>query len=80
MEFKTLAEKFLGGEKKISKKQVLQPDLFGFFQDDDQDSEKKSSFESLKTIEHHYQLIENKEDIKKLCDFLLTKQFYVLSE
>ncbi len=73
LEFKTLAEKFLGGEKKVVKKQPSQPDLFGFFQDNDQETEKKSSFESLKTLKHNYQLIENKEDIQKLCDFLLTK-------
>ena len=78
LEFKTLADKFMGGEKKIIKKQPLQPDLFGFFQDNDQESEKNSSFESLKTIQHNYQLIENKEDIIKLCDFLLTKEILSL--
>lgn len=78
LEFKTLAEKFLGGEKKVVKKQPSQPDLFGFFQDNDQETEKKSSFESLKTLKHNYQLIENKEDIQKLCDFLLTKEFLSL--
>ena len=78
LEFKTLAEKFLGGEKKNIKKQPLQPDLFGFFQDNDQESEKNSSFESLKTIQYNYQLIENKEDIIKLCDFLLTKEILSL--
>ena len=78
LEFKTLAEKFLGGEKKVVKKQPSQPDLFGFFQDNDQETEKKSSFESLKTLKHNYQLIENKEDIKKLCDFLLTKEILSL--
>lgn len=78
LEFKTLAEKFLGGEKKVVKKQPSQPDLFGFFQDNNQETEKKSSFESLKTLKHNYQLIENKEDIQKLCDFLLTKEFLSL--
>ncbi len=78
LEFKTLAEKFLGGEKKVVKKQPSQPDLFGFFQDNDKETEKKSSFESLKTLKHNYQLIENKEDIQKLCDFLLTKEFLSL--
>ena len=78
LEFKTLADKFLGGEKKIIKKQSAQLYLFGEFQDNDQESEKKSSFESLKTIQHNYQLIENKEDIIKLCDFLLTKEILSL--
>ncbi len=78
LEFKTLAEKFLGGEKKVVKKLPSQPDLFGFFQDNDQETEKKSSFESLKTLKHNYQLIENKEDIQKLYDFLLTKKILSL--
>ncbi len=78
LEFKTLAEKFLGGEKKVVKKLPSQPDLFGFFQDNDQETEKKSSFESLKTLKHNYQLIENKEDIQKLCDFLLTNKILSL--
>ncbi len=78
LEFKTLAEKFLGVKKKIPKNPPLQADLFGFFQAEDQDAEKNSSFESLKTIKHNYQLIENKEDIKKLCDYLLTKDFLSL--
>ena len=78
LEFKTLAEKFLGGEKKVVKKLPSQPDLFGFFQDNNQETEKKSSFESLKTLKHNYQLIENKEDIQKLCDFLLTKEILSL--
>lgn len=78
LEFKTLAEKFLGGEKKVVKKLPSQPDLFGFFQDNDQETEKKSSFESLKTLKHNYQLIENKEDIQNLCDFLLTKEILSL--
>ena len=78
LEFKTLAEKFLGKNQKNVKNETLQLDLFGDFSTDDQENDKKSSFESLKTISHDYQLIENKEDIKKLCDFLLTNEFLSL--
>ena len=78
LEFKSLAEKFIKQPVKNVKKGVVQLDLFGDFQDNDQEIEKNESFESLKTIKHDYQLIENKEDIKKLCDFLFTNVFLSL--
>ena len=72
LEFRSLADKFLNKSQKIVKKGPVQLDLFGDFQTDGAENEEKSSFESLKTINHDYQLIENKEDIEKLRDFLLT--------
>ena len=78
LEFKSLTEKFIGQTQKIVKKPSFQLDLFGDFSTDNADSEKKSSFESLKTIDHDYQLIEKEEDIKKLYDFLLTFDFLSL--
>ena len=78
LEFKTLSDKFLGKNQKSVKIVNNQLDLFGDFTTDDQENDKKTSFESLKTIPHDYQLIENKEDIQKLCDFLLTSDFLSL--
>ena len=78
LEFKSLAEKFIKQPVKNVKKGNVQLDLFADFQDEDQGEIKNSSFESLKTIQHDYQLIENKEDIEKLCDFLLTNDFLSL--
>ena len=60
------------------KKCLYQLDLFGDFPTEDAEIEKKSSFESLKTITHDYQLIENKDDILKLRDFLLTNEILSL--
>ncbi len=78
LEFKTLADKFLKKEIKNVKNDLFQLDLFGEFQANGQETEKKSSFESLKTIKHNYQLVENKEDIQKLYDYLLTNDFLSL--
>ncbi len=78
LEFKSLAEKFLGQQKKSVVKPQVQLDLFGNFPDDGQGKEENSSFESVKTIHHEYQLIEKQEDILKLRDFLLTKDFLSL--
>lgn len=78
LEFKSLADKFIGKSQKSVKKPTVQLDLFANFEDSSQDISENQSFESLKTINHEYKLIENKEDIKKLCDFLLTKQILSL--
>ena len=78
LEFKSLTEKFLGQTQKNVKKPAYQLDLFGDFPSEDTEADKKSSFESLKTISHDYQLIEKEEDIQKLCDFLLTFDFLSL--
>ena len=75
---KSLASKLIPKTQKNVKKEPQQLDLFSIFPTDDQETEKKSNFESLKTIKHDYQLIENKEDIIKLRDFLLTNDFLSL--
>ena len=78
LEFRTLANKFL--KKSEPKKTVVnqQPDLFGFFATDGAEDSKDSSFESLKTTPHEYQLIENQDDAKKICAFFLTSKFVSL--
>ena len=78
LEFKSLTEKFLGEKQKNVKKPTFQLDLFADFATDDTETEKNSSCECLKTIQHDYQLIEKEEDIQKLCDFLLTFDFLSL--
>lgn len=78
LEFKSLANKILNKPKEKKKEQNNQPDLFGNFTSTDEEETKKSSFESLKTIAHDYKLIENEEDSRKLCDYLLTNEFVSL--
>ncbi len=78
LEMKSLASKLIPKTQKNVKKEPQQLDLFSIFPTDDQETVKKSNFESLKTIKHDYQLIENKEDIIKLRDFLLTNDFLSL--
>ncbi len=78
LEFRALAEKFLGKSQKNVKTAPVQLSLFGDFPTEDAEIEKNSSFESLKTINPDYKLVDNKEDIVKLCDYLLTKDFLSL--
>ena len=78
LEFRSLTDKFLPKTPKPVKNVPLQLDLFGEFSTDGTDVEKNSSFETLKTVSHDYQLVENKDDIVKLCDFLLTNEILSL--
>ena len=78
LEFRSLTDKFLSQVPKPIKNAPLQLDLFGEFSTDGANDEKKSSFETLKTTPHDYQLIENKDNIVKLRDFLLTNKFLSL--
>ena len=74
LEFKSLANKFLKKSKTPKKTVNEQPDFFGFFQPEGQETPKNASFESIKSTLCEYKLIDNKEDSIRLCDFLRTKQ------
>ena len=78
LEFKTLANKILKKTEKPKKSSNEQLDLFAEFTNEGADEQEFSSFETLKTIPHDYKLIENEEDLKKLYDYFLTKEFLVL--
>ncbi|MGM9762407.1 MAG: DNA polymerase I [Candidatus Cryptobacteroides sp.] len=77
LEFKTLIDRVLKKTQKSQKKTDLQLDLFAEFTTDGEGSEENSSFASLKDTSHEYKLIDNEEEISKLCDFLMT--FEILS-
>jgi len=78
LEFKTLAERIF---KKTEKKQKVansELSLFAEFTTEEAGEPKFSSFETLKTVAHDYQLIDNEEKIRELCDYFLTKEFISL--
>ena len=78
LEFKTFADRILKKDKQEPKKQNLQLDLFSDFPTEGKEEAEFSSFESLKTTPHDYKLVENEEEIKKLCDYFLTKEILSL--
>ena len=78
LEFKSLKDRVL---KKIEKKQKPtngELSLFDFFPTEGQEDSKKSNFESLKTIPHKYQLVDNEEEILKLYSKIKTNDFFSL--
>ena len=78
LEFKTLADKILNKVENKPKTVSKQLDLFATNPDDSQETQKNSDFSTLKTTSHDYKLIENQEDMLKLCDFFRTKEILSL--
>ena len=78
LEFKTLANKILKKPEKISTPVNGQLDLFADFSTNGTVEPEFSNYETLKTTSHEYQLVDNEEEMKKLTDFFLTKDFLTL--
>ncbi|MBR1545629.1 MAG: DNA polymerase I [Prevotella sp.] len=78
LEFKTLKSKILKKSENIQKPVNGQLDLFAEFTPEGTSEPEFSKFETLKSVSHDYQLIENEEDLKKLCDFFITKEILSL--
>ena len=78
LEMKSFADRVLKKSQKPQKVVNQQLDLFAEFTPDGQAVCENTSFETLKTTPHNYQLVENQEDLKKLCDYFLTNKILSL--
>ena len=78
LEFKTLTDRILKKNQKVQKKVDTQLDLFAEFPTDGEESAENSSFASLKDTLHDYKLVGNEEEMRKLCDFLMTNEILSL--
>lgn len=74
LEFKTLINKFLNKGESKPKTDNNQLDLFAENTTNESDKPKNAKFESIKTTQHEYKLIENEEELRHLCDFFITKE------
>lgn len=74
LEFKALAAKILKKSENKPKTDNAQPDLFGDFPTESQETAENSRFSTLKTTPHDYQLIEDEAVMRKICDFFRTKK------
>lgn len=75
LEFKTLINKFLNKGESKPKTDNNQLDLFAENTTNESDEPKNAKFESIKTTQHEYKLVENEEELRQLCDFFITKEF-----
>ena len=79
LEFKVVRQaRSLKNLKKCKQRLQEELDLFGAQQDDGQEEEENTSFETIKTVAHTYKLIETEEDAQKLYDYLITSSILSL--
>ena len=75
LEFRTLFNKFLNKSEVKSKTDNNQLDLFAENTANESNEPKFAKYESIKTTQHEYQLIENEDELRRICDFFITKEF-----
>ena len=78
LELKSLANKILKKPEKMVKPANGQLNLFAEFASEGSSEPEFSSFETLKSVPHTYKLVENEEEMRKICDFFRTNDFLVL--
>ena len=78
LEFKALADKFLGKAEKKQKSAQLTLDFFAENTTDVQEKQNDGSFKTLEETPHNYNLIDNEVDMKNICDFFMTNKILVL--
>lgn len=78
LEFRRFTKKILNKSKKTPTSPNSQLNLFEELPAEPTRAAKFSTFESLKTTSHHYKLIDNQEEARKLCDFLRTNKILSL--
>ncbi len=74
LEFKTLINKFINKGESKPKTDNNQLDLFAENTTNESDEPKNAKFESIKTTQHEYKLVENEEELRQICDFFITKE------
>ena len=74
LEFKILINKFLNKSETKPKTDNNQLNLFAENTTNESDEPKNAKFESIKTTQHEYKLVENEEELRQLCDFFITKE------
>lgn len=78
LEFKTLSDKFLNNRENIKNSANQQLDLFAENPTDGQVDAEKSNLRALTDTPHTYKLVDTEEDMRRLCDFFMTKSFLSL--
>ena len=78
LEFKSLADRILKKTEKKPKTQNLELSIFEEFSTEEAVEQKFSSFKSIKTTHHNYQLVENEDDMRKISQKFSAAKFFVL--
>ncbi len=78
LEMKSFADRVLKKVQKPQKPVNGQLDLFAEFPTNGSEVSKNASFGTLQTTPHDYKLVENEDDLRKLCDFFRTNEILSL--
>lgn len=78
LEFRSLIDRVIKTEKKAPSSPAAQPDLFGFFAEEDTVDAKNSILTRLEDLSYDYQLVDNKEEMAILAEKLLAQNFFSL--
>ncbi|MCR5577711.1 MAG: DNA polymerase I [Prevotella sp.] len=78
LEMKSFADRVLKKTQKPQKSVNTQLDLFAEFPSETPTLAENASFETLKTTPHDYKLVDNQEDLLKLCDYFRTNEILSL--
>ncbi|OKZ10718.1 MAG: DNA polymerase I [Phocaeicola plebeius] len=78
LEFRSLIDRVIKTEKKAPSSPAAQPDLFGFFAEEDTVYAKNSILTRLEDLSYDYQLVDNKEEMAILAEKLLAQHFFSL--
>lgn len=74
LEFKSFADRILNKSEKKPININQQLDLFAVNTTEHADVTEKTNYDTIKTVQHDYKLIENEEEMQRVCDLFLTKQ------
>ena len=78
LEFKTLTNKILNKPEEKQKNVNQELDIFAENTTDGPVDAKKADYFGLKSVQHDYQLVDNEDEMRRFCDFFLTKQILSL--
>ncbi len=78
LEFRQLADRILKKSEKKPKTSNSELSLFENFEAERSEEQKTVEISSAKTIPHDYKLIDNEEEMYRLCDFFRTNKILVL--
>ena len=78
LEFKTLTNKILNKPEQKPKNVNHELDIFAENTTDGPVDAKKADYFGLKSVQHDYQLVDNEDEMRRFCDFFLTKQILSL--
>ena len=78
LEFKSLTDKILNKSENKKKEPNTQLNLFQEFTPISHEEPEYSNYETVKTVQHEYKLVDNQIDIIDICDFFRTKSILSL--